>query len=115
MNICLQNTNVKPERDLNNVVVSVRLKNADAVRFWRSMDAAKHRNPYIDRSDVIRELMGLDPPSCVTPIKRFKLNDARGKRGLFLVPANDDYSPRELLPADEAEIVGTVTSIIKRL
>lgn len=48
-------------------------------------------------------------------IKRFKLNDARGKRGLFLVPANDDYSPRELLPADEAEIVGTVTSIIKRL
>lgn len=83
MNICLQNTNVKPERDLNNVVVSVRLKNADAVRFWRIMDAAKHRNPYIDRSDVIRELMGLDPPSCVTPEE---LAAFRGERPAAGIP-----------------------------
>jgi hypothetical protein len=67
MNTCIQNEYpMVRDRDLDNVVLSVRLKGAEAVRFWRIMDAAKARNPYIDKSHVIRELLGLDAPKVVT-------------------------------------------------
>lgn len=66
MNTCIQTCASGMEKNLDNVVVSVRLRGADAARFWRVMDEAKARNPYIDKSDVIRELLGLDPPKCLT-------------------------------------------------
>lgn len=45
-------------------------------------------------------------------IKRHKLNDARGKNGLYLVPANDVYQPRRVTENDSFEIIGVVTSVI---
>lgn len=57
----------KGERDLDNVVLSLRLRGAEAARFWRIMDVAKLRNPYADRSDVLRELLKLSPLAVLTP------------------------------------------------
>lgn len=45
-------------------------------------------------------------------IKRFRVED--GPRRLFLVPANTEYEPREIIPSDDASIVGVVTHIIHR-
>ncbi len=56
----------KGERDLDNVVLSLRLRGAEAARFWRVMDLAKSRNAYIDRSDVLRELLRLNPTEVLT-------------------------------------------------
>lgn len=86
MKTCIQNGAQVMDRDLDNVVVSVRLRGADAVRFWRVMDDAKARNPYIDKSDVIRELLGLDPPICLTAaeVDHFRgqaLSRPKGKNG----------------------------------
>jgi hypothetical protein len=66
MNICIQTDVVKKERDLDNVVLSLRLRGAEAARFWRLMDKAKAKNAYIDRSDVLREMLGLDPLNILT-------------------------------------------------
>jgi|GEM_PF-4619215 len=65
MQTCLQ-TSFHVEKNLDNVVLSLRLRGADAARFWRIMDTAKAKNPYIDKSDVIRELIGLDPPTILS-------------------------------------------------
>lgn len=46
--------------------VSLRLRDDEAERYWKVMDSAKSKNPYIDKTDVIRELFGLDPPNLVT-------------------------------------------------
>jgi hypothetical protein len=72
------------DRDLDNVVLSVRLKGAEAVRFWRIMDTAKARNPYIDKSHVIRELLGIDAPDVITSteIEHFR----SGKKAASLKP-----------------------------
>ena len=56
----------KGERDLDNVVLSLRLRGAEAARFWRVMDTAKSRNAYIDRSDVLKELLELAPLEVLT-------------------------------------------------
>lgn len=45
-------------------------------------------------------------------IKRFKLNDDYGRRGLFLVPCNSAYESRKLTKSDDCEILGVVTFII---
>ncbi len=45
-------------------------------------------------------------------LKRWKLNDKRGRRGLFLVPANGIWPDREIKDDDDYKIVGVVTSII---
>jgi len=45
-------------------------------------------------------------------LKKWKLNDRRGKRGLFLVPANGIMPDREIRDDDDYSIVGTVTCII---
>lgn len=66
MNVYTDNDTVKTERNLDNVVLSLRLRGAEAVRFWKIMDSAKHRNPYIDKTDVIRELIRIDPPHLLT-------------------------------------------------
>ena len=57
----------KNVKNYDRTILSVRLKSAEAVRFWRVMDAAKVRNAYLDKSDVIRELLGLAEPSALTP------------------------------------------------
>lgn len=67
-------------RDFNSVVISLRLRGPEAVRFWNLLDKAKQKNPYIDKSHVIRELIGLDPPTILTAadIDRFRLrSDSR--------------------------------------
>lgn len=67
MNICIQTpTIMDKERDWNNASVSIRLKAGDATRYWTVMDRAKKRNPYCDKSDVIKELLGLAKPSLLT-------------------------------------------------
>jgi hypothetical protein len=48
------------------VVLSVRLKGAEAVRYVHILEAAFQRNPYIDKSHAIRELLGLDEPAVLT-------------------------------------------------
>jgi hypothetical protein len=53
-------------RDMDNTILAVRLKGAEAARFWKIMDLAKQRNPYADKSDVIRELLGIAPPTALT-------------------------------------------------
>lgn len=42
-------------------------------------------------------------------IKRLKLNDLKGKRGLFLVASNGQFPTRELASGDEFTILGVVT------
>ncbi len=64
---CIQIYGVaKNERDLDNVVVSLRLRGAEAVRFWIIMDKAKEKDHYADRTDVLRELLRLDPLELLT-------------------------------------------------
>lgn len=46
-------------------------------------------------------------------IKRFKLNNGH-RRGLYLVPANTDYSPHEVIRADNMQILGVVTHVIHK-
>jgi hypothetical protein len=48
------------------VVISLRLKVAEAVRYQHVLDAAFKRNPYIDKSHAIRELIGLAAPALLT-------------------------------------------------
>ena len=61
----IQNTTVK--KDLTKTVLSFRLTPTEAARFWKVMDEAKRKNPYVSKTDVIRELVGLAPPQAVTP------------------------------------------------
>ena len=46
-------------------------------------------------------------------VKRFKLNLGH-RRGLYLVPANNDYKPREVISADNLEVLGVVTHVIHK-
>lgn len=45
-------------------------------------------------------------------IKRHKLNDERGRKGLFLVPANQAHKSKKITQKDDNEILGVVTFII---
>ncbi len=45
-------------------------------------------------------------------IKRHKLNDRDGRRGLYLVPANDLYETKTVTEHDDFEIFGVVTWIL---
>ena len=45
-------------------------------------------------------------------IKRHKLNDARGRGGLYLVPRNDLYDTHRVTEDDGFDIIGVVTHII---
>ena len=66
MDSSLNHVIVPADRNLDNVVVSIRLRGSEAVRYWKLMDVAKARNPYAHMSHVIREMLGLDPPNLVT-------------------------------------------------
>lgn len=47
----------------DNPVLTLRMNEPETARFWRLMDAVKSRNPYAGKSDVVRELLGLTPPT----------------------------------------------------
>lgn len=68
MNICIQNTVIMREdiRDWDNANLSIRLKEGEARRYWNVMDTAKKRNPYVNKTDVFRELIGLSKPHVLT-------------------------------------------------
>lgn len=46
-------------------------------------------------------------------VKRFKLNHGH-RRGLYLVPTNPDYKPREVIAAEGVAVLGVVTHIVRR-
>lgn len=88
MNACIQNYTVPiKERDFDNTVLSLRLTSVEAVRFWRIMDDAKSRNPYVGKSDVYRELFGLAKPVALTAeeIKYFRT----GEKGQSIAEVKD--------------------------
>jgi hypothetical protein len=58
----------KNVRNFDKTVLSLRLKSSEAIRFWNLMDKAKERNSYADKSDVIRELLGLQKPFVLTEL-----------------------------------------------
>lgn len=70
------NTSNVPSRDLDAVVISLRLKGPEAVRFIHLLEKARAKNPYIDKTHVIRELIGLDPPTILTEkeVEHFRHN-----------------------------------------
>ncbi len=55
------------EQDAGNIVLSIRLRGAEAARYQSLLDSAKAGNAYIDKSDVIRELLGLSEPKLLSP------------------------------------------------
>ena len=59
-------TEIQMKRPSENPIITIRLNEAEHTRFTHLMDAAKSRNPYIGRSDVVRELLGLIPPFALT-------------------------------------------------
>ena len=79
MQTCIQTSAVAKDRDYDKTVISLRLGSAEAVRYWRVMDDVKARNPYVGKSDVIRELLGLQKP---TALKQSEIDFFRGKRSL---------------------------------
>jgi hypothetical protein len=91
MDSCIQNYAVpKKERDLDNTVLSLRLTSAEAARFWRLMDQVKSRSPYIGKSDVVRELLGLIAPAALTraDIDFFRTGNKAAPKGITVPPAS---------------------------
>lgn len=66
MSICIQNGRMAKVQYSDNFVLSVRLKGGDAMRFWTIFDRALTRNYEADRSNIVRELLGLDPLFFIT-------------------------------------------------
>ncbi len=92
MNLCIQNTPMSAkERDYDNTVVTLRLTSAEAVRFWSIMDAAKARNPYVGKSDVYRELLGLAPAQALTSkeIDFFRTGTKNNSNGIPVAPTSN--------------------------
>lgn len=81
MQTCIQTTSMPKERDYDNTVLSLRFTSAEAVRFWEIMDAVKARNPYVGKSDVYRELLGLKLADALTKneIHFFRTGDKTGR------------------------------------
>lgn len=91
MQTCIHTKSVASnERDYDKTVISLRLKPAEAVRFWKIMDAAKSRNAFVGKSDVYRELIGLDKPRALT---QAEIDHFRGKRVLSDKPPELTYEP----------------------
>lgn len=83
MSIRIHNYSVpKKERDLDSTVLSLRLTRPEAVRFWQIMDNVKARNPYIGKSDVFRELLGLANPQAVTLEEIMFFRQGKGVSGV---------------------------------
>ncbi len=66
MQICVQTTGLMKVDDLNSATISLRLSGAEAVRYHHIMTAAMDRNPFLRKTDVIRELVGLESPQALT-------------------------------------------------
>lgn len=70
---------------------------------WVMVDCAKQPKP---NEIVVAKLNG------GYTVKRHKLNDERGRNGLYLVPANRNMKAREITVHDDYRILGVVTFII---
>lgn len=57
----------RQRREVYADTITLRLTKDESARFREVMDLAKARNPYCDKSDVIRELIGLREPENLTP------------------------------------------------
>lgn len=82
MSMCIQEWSQMAENleEKRSAVVSIRFKPFEAARFWEVVDAVKARNPYVDRADVVRELMGLVPARALTEaeIRYFRTGERSG-------------------------------------
>lgn len=86
MIVCIQNKKeVKGKTKPDNFILSIRLKGAEAMRFWSVMDNAKSRDAYCERTDVTRELFGLNPPQYLTKgdIEFFRTGKKVAKTGIL--------------------------------
>jgi hypothetical protein len=90
MQTCIQTTPMPKDRDYDKTVLSLRLTSSEAVRFWRVMDAVKDRNPYVGKSDVFRELLGLSSPHALTEheIAFFRTGEKSGSNRIRVTPEN---------------------------
>lgn len=52
--------------DFNKRSLTIRLDESEAIRFWTVFKAAKKRNKFINKTNAIRELLGLDDASALT-------------------------------------------------
>jgi hypothetical protein len=77
MQTCIQTTAVM---DGNKRVISLRLTEPEAERFWNLYNKVIAKNPYITKSHLLRELIELDPPRLATPkeIAHFKGKELAG-------------------------------------
>lgn len=96
MNISIQTINVMKDRNINDAHISLRLTDSIAIRYWHIMDAAKERNPYARKTDVVRELFGLNPPDLLTPeeIEFFRNGEKARSEGSELVSAPETETIR---------------------
>lgn len=95
MKTCIQNYAMSSkERDFDNTVLSLRLTSPEAVRFWRVMDAAKTRNAYVGKSDIVRELLGINAPTALTQseITFFRTGERKGVLSFGRVKLKDEKS-----------------------
>jgi hypothetical protein len=65
----------------------LRLKGSEAVRYVHVLEAAFKRNPYIDKSHAIRELLGLEEPKVLTSqeVNFFRTGDRSAKGSITTV------------------------------
>jgi hypothetical protein len=54
------------ERNYREVYISLWLREYEAVRYLELWDRVRRRSPYIKKSDMNRELLGLSPPNALT-------------------------------------------------
>ena len=54
------------ERNYSEVYISLWLREAEAVRYLELWDRVQKRSPYIKKSDMNRELLGLEKPQALT-------------------------------------------------
>lgn len=67
MQNCIQNYKLmRREPNPDNEVLSIRIKDGEAFRFYNLFMAALAKNKHIDKSNIIRELIGLDEPELLT-------------------------------------------------
>lgn len=82
MSTCIQNEN-PVTKAAKNPILTIRLNDAEQARFWRLMDAARERSAYAGKSDILRELLGLNPPSVLTTAEINFFRTGQKKPGMF--------------------------------
>jgi hypothetical protein len=57
----------KRDTDPHDQIISIRFTRSEAERFWQLMAKIKERAPYTLKTDIAREVFGLNPPLMLTP------------------------------------------------